>query len=266
MMRLLGYIDESYNKRVFTLSCFLAFPEEWQRIEEEWQAVLRETNSELRNQGRQEISRFHAADCSSCLGEFAGWTVDEQVELATKLIAIIKTNMSTVMAFSMPLDDYIAVYPEHSANAEKQMYGLLLKSMMNHLIHDIETQAGTDLEPFEISFVHDRTSRDGDLQKAFDQMKADVHFRGRDHFSTIEAQGWETCIPLQAADLLAYENFKDAANRFSAKPRARRKSLESLLEPDTDFGAHSVAFTRKSLEMMRAFQEGRVEKPESTPA
>jgi hypothetical protein len=264
-MLVVGYIDESFNNKLFTLSCILTTPAKWTDIEMRWKAVLRQTNKALRKQERQEISRYHAADCSFCKGEFTGWTVDEQIHFSKKLIAIIKYNMSTVMAYSMPLDDFVAVYPERSENAEKEMYGLLLKFMMAQIIHDIGNQAGGPLRPFRIALVHDRSSRDGDMVAAFNQMKEDAAFRGREHFTTIAARGWEDCIPLQAADLLAYETFKDAANRISPKPRPRRRSFESLFEPNTQFGGHSLSFNRKSVEMLREIQDrkkGGAEKPQ----
>jgi len=157
----------------------------------------------------------------------------------------------------MPLDDFVEVYPERSEKPEKEMYGLLLKFMMSQLIYDIEKQAaGHSLKPYKIELIHDRSSRDGDMLSAFDQAKDDVTFEGRDHFTTIAPMGWEDCIPLQAADLLAYETFKDSANRISTKPRPRRKSLESLLEPSTLFGGHSLAFTKESIEILRHLLEG----------
>jgi hypothetical protein len=257
-MQIVGYIDESANNQVFTLSCILTTPSKWADIERKWKAVLRDTNKALRMQGRQQISRYHAADCSSCKGEFAGWSVNEQITFSEKLIAIIKYNMTTVMAYSMPLDDFVAVYPERRENPDKEMYGLLLKFMMTQLIHDIEKQAaGHPLKPYKIALIHDRSSRDGDMLASFTQMKDDVTFEGRDHFTTIAPTGWEDCIPLQTADLLAYETFKDASNKISPQPRPRRKSLESLFEVDTQFGGHSLSFNRKSLEMLREVQEAK---------
>jgi hypothetical protein len=211
---------------------------------------LRETNKALRKQGRQQISRYHATDCSACKREYAGWSIPEQIAFTKKLIAIIKYGMTTIMAFSMPLDDFVAVYPEHSAHPEREMHGLLLKFMMTQLMRDIEAQAGRDLRPYRIAFIHDRSDRDGDMLAAFNQMKNDESFEGRDHFTTIASMSWEDCIPLQAADLVAYETFRDSKNLAASKPR--RKSMESLLEPNTLFGGHSLAFNRKAIEVLRA--------------
>jgi hypothetical protein len=248
-MLIVGYIDESANNKIFTLACILTTPAKWGDLERKWKAVLRETNKSLRKQRRPQISRYHATDCAACKREFAGWIIPEQIALTKKLIAIIKYGMTTVMAFSMPLDDFVAVYPEYSQDPKRGMHGLLLKFMMGQFLHDIRAQVGNNLKPFKIALIHDRSEYDGDMLTAFNQMKNDDTFEGRDHFTTIAPMGWEDCIPLQAADLVAYETFRDSGNLATAKPR--RKSMESLLEPNTLFGGHSLSFNRKAIEAMR---------------
>jgi hypothetical protein len=76
------------------------------------ETILRDKNQSLREQGRQQLSRYHAADCSSRKGEFKGWTVKEQVEFAKRLIAIFKKHFVNVIAYSMPLDEFVRVFPE----------------------------------------------------------------------------------------------------------------------------------------------------------
>ena len=83
---LAGYIDESVDKTktFFTLSCLTGDYGAWFWIEQEWLKVLNTKNVELAAQGRKTISRYHASDCASCLGEFKGWTVDEQLILPSR--------------------------------------------------------------------------------------------------------------------------------------------------------------------------------------
>ena len=168
LMLIVGYIDESANKKAFTLSCVLTTPSKWRDIEWKWKRVLDQTNKALRKQNRQEISRYHAADCSSCKSEFTGWSAEEQISFSKKLIAILKYGMVTTMAFSMPLEDFVAVYPEHSEHAEKAVYALLLEFMMTQLIHDIVKQSeGKPLKSYKIAFIHDRGAGDGSMLSAF---------------------------------------------------------------------------------------------------
>lgn len=249
-----GYIDESADKRVFTLSCLMARPMDWMWIESKWKKVLREKNKQLRKQGRPQISRYHAADCSSRLGEFTGWTTEEQVAFSKRLLAILKSHESSFVAYSISLDDFVAVYPERAENPSNEMYGLLLKFLMTQIIRDIEMHLdGHPAKPFTIALIHDRSSRDGDFVTAFNQMLDDETFAGREHFVSITPMGWENCIPLQVADLLAYENFKDSTGKMAGRPR--RKSFQSLLEPNTLIGGHGLMMGRPAIEKMKEATE-----------
>jgi hypothetical protein len=151
------------------------------------------------------------------------------------------------MAFSMPLKDFSEVY--ECAQPALYMHGFLLKCIMHQLIYDIHKAAqGRPLRPFNIALVHERCDSDADIVKAFNQVTADESFDGRDHFATIVARGWEECIALQAADMLAYENFRDTKCVLAGK--TRRLSLCSLLQGKR-FGGHSIRFNRNALEEMK---------------
>jgi hypothetical protein len=78
---------------------------------------------------------------------------------------------------------------------------------------------------------------------------------------SIVSAGWEDRVPLQAADLLAYENFKDSTEKLAGRPR--RKSFESLLEPNTQIGGHSLMIGRRAIEKMKeAIERTQKEKAE----
>lgn len=248
-MILNGYIDESYNQRFFTLSCLLGRPKDWMWIESEWKKVLREKNAELSRAGRRKISRYHAADCSSCRNEFTGWTVDEQIVFVKRLLAIFNKYMTSVVAYTVPIEDYKDIYPEHRADPFPALYELLTSFLMNQTVHEIRTQAGPwAIDQVSIALIHDRSDYDQSYLAAFNSCMRDSTFEGREIFKSITSLGWEDCIPLQAADMLAYETFKDAENGVLG--RKRRKSLTSILE-GTKFGGRSKAFTRSTLKLLR---------------
>jgi hypothetical protein len=223
--------------------------QDWLWIESAWKNVLREKNKELRKSGRQQISRFHAADCSSCKGEFNGWGVDEQIAFSKKLLGIFKRYLTSVIAYTFPVDEFKAVFPQHANNPYPQMYGFLVKFIMLQLIEEIEKDGRVPTSHVCIALLHDRSSHDSDMHSAFNfVMNNDPTFTKQRYFSSITSIGWESCIPLQAADLIAYETFKDIDNK--AAGRNRRKSLTSILESD-NFGGRSKIFNRANLEALR---------------
>jgi hypothetical protein len=252
-MILIGYIDESYNHHFFTLSCLLARPQDWMWMQSAWRKVLRDKNKELKRAGRPLISRFHAADCSSRKGEFDGWDVDEQIAFVKHLLSIFINHMSSMVAWTIPIDDFKTVFHEHQKDPLPQMYGVLTKFVMGQTVHEIESQGYKGaIERVKISFVHDRNSYDSHIHGAFDQLKHDPNFRGRESFTTVTSVGWESCIPLQAADLIAYEAFKDAAGRVAG--RSRRRSFASILD-SRSFGGRSKSFTLEALQDLRKSME-----------
>ena len=66
---------------------------------------------------------------------------------------------------------------------------------------------------------------------------------------TTASMGWEECTPLQIADLLAYENFKDALRLLQRRKR-RRKTLRLLIDLGT-FGGGVRIMGREALLSLR---------------
>jgi len=244
-----GYIDESYNSKIFTLSCLMS--PRWAFIESEWKKCLSHTNQVLRSKGRNEISRYHAADCSSCRGEFKGWEVEEQIALTKSLAAIFKRHFVNVIAYSMPLKDFVREFPEYRGDPIGPCYSELLKFMMLEFAAQLQDgrKALGNIKPVHVVLFHDRCNYDAVLLKSFNEMINATDFpEGKKIFSTIAPLSWEDCIPLQAADMIAYEAFKEAERKISG--RRRRKSLEFILGM-AQFGGRSKTFDPKSIHLLR---------------
>ena len=245
-----GYIDESYRKdRYFTLSCLMSGPLEWKWFESRWKKVLSSKNRSLKKQGRKQITRYKAADSSSRIGEFSGWTIDEQIELTRSLLTVFKrSRLSWAVAYNVPLRDFVEVFP-NERNPIETCYGFLLKFVMTEIasqIKDISKQVR--VKPLSIVLIHDRGPFDHVLLESFNSFMNDPNFEGKKHFSTIAPMSSQECIPLQAADLLAYENFKEAERTVAG--RKRRKTLELLLEMET-FGGRARTFDIENLRKVR---------------
>jgi hypothetical protein len=83
------------------------------------------------------------------------------------------------------------------------------------------------------------------LLDSFDSMINDDTFRHRNRFSSITPTSWEHCIPLQPADLVAYESFKEAERQPDI--RKRRRSLQALLDLGSTFGGRCVYIPREGI-------------------
>jgi len=164
-----GYIDESYGKKFFTLSCLMSDSLNWMWFESAWKRCLRSVNKSLKAQGRKQLTRYHAADCSSRTGEFKGWTVDEQIGLTRGLLNVFNKRLSYVVAYSIPLLEFSQQFPNERSPVEK-CYGVLLKFVMTEItaqLQDAARKLHGRVKPVKIALIHDRGPYDVILLEAF---------------------------------------------------------------------------------------------------
>jgi hypothetical protein len=225
-----GYIDESYDSQVFTLACLSGFKSKWIWVAKEWSKCLRNWNQRLKRQGRKRISRYHATDCSNRLGDFEGWSLEEQKEFTSDLFKSFSDPKRPldIIAFSVNMSEFREVFAGYEKLLKPDAPGFLYAALLRLIMFEMESRYCSVRPDIRISLIHDRCSYDAELLRVFNQMIGWEKFEAAKCFVTIAPMGWEECIPLQPADMLAYENFKEMQRGIAG--RNRRKSLEILLE------------------------------------
>jgi hypothetical protein len=232
-----GYIDESYDpeyENVFTLSCLLSTGKIWVDLSRAWKLMLDSWNRRLKKRGRPKISRYHAADCSNLKKEFKDWSTDEQQEFFADILKIFKKCQVDTVALSINLQDMDAYFPEARKYANPDFRTFLYGMTTRFLVGRIADRFCTKYPNPRIGLVHDRNAYDAVMLDGFNQQMADPAFEYKECFTTFAPKGWEHCVPLQPADLVAYENFKDAMRKIN--PRERRISLRMLVDLDAFSG------------------------------
>jgi hypothetical protein len=243
-MILRGYIDESGDSELFTLSCVITNDFTWFHFSNDWQQCIGNTNDRLRQQGRRQITRLHAADCSNRHGEYEGWTGEEQARFAQDLLTIFEKYRIDVPAHTLNLRELAKTYPIVRPNPRGFAYVLLLRFLLSELCRETlrrEKRAVAHL-------IHDRCDYDAALQESFRNMTSDERFRCRERFTVLTSASWRECVPLQAADLLAYENFKEHQRRSTK--RAMRASLR-WLATQSQLGGYARGFDTPKLQELR---------------
>jgi len=245
---LIGYIDESGSaeSHLFTLSCLVGWGGMWQWIEWAWLNCLEKKNKQLKAQGRKELSRYHASDCSFRHNEFEDWTVPEQIEFTEQLIKVFRDHPLVIVSYTLDIQDLLAEFPE----AKKDPYGLAHVLLLDHIMKYIAEKILTDSRYVKdsIALIHDRSDYDDVLLEAFNHMKNDEAFANRERFTTIAPMGWEDCVPLQPADLIAYGNFK-TVERTSAGFK-RRKDFDLILDLSS-IGGRGVKLQRAAFKEIK---------------
>lgn len=214
-MILKGYIDESIskNQRFFTLSALIGIGEEWIALSTEWEALLQAENDRLRLAGRRTLRRYHAAECNAHSEDFEGWSGAETIAFTKKMLEILDRHPMKTISYSLDLK----AMSEEIGDAD--LIGSSYSLCTNLLIHRIgkwlqEKEAGPMVR---ITLFHDRCDYDLVVLEQFNNLVESASFEARGHFVTIAPMGWEDCIPLQPADLMAYENMRDAKRRSTRR-------------------------------------------------
>lgn len=253
MLLFRGFIDESHDPdpvpKVFNLTCVATHDSMWSWFEMAWMNVLETKNEELKKQNRRQISRYHAADCSSLRGEFKGWSVDEQIEFSRNLFKVFRTHPVHVHSYDMPLQLMVQHIPETASKPVGFAYMILLMMLMDQIGKETLRLYPDD----KIALYHDHCAYDGALADAFGQMVDGSIFRSHnlDRFVSITPERWQNCVLLQAADMIAYENFKEGMRKHYPSGRNRRKSLDALLDLDAISGRAS-GFTLEAIQELKS--------------
>jgi hypothetical protein len=233
-----GFIDESIDgkeviPRVFNVSCLVANNSAWPYIEWDWVEVLDEKNKELEKQGRKRITRFHASDFSNSLGEFKGWDdPDEKKEFVQQLVPIFGKHGIHTYGHDIPLQLLVSEIPETAVDPKGFAYAFLFEL----ILRDICKNSLSVYPESIISLHHDHCDYDAHLQTVFGNLVDDKTFPCAHKFASLTPERWQHCIPLQPADFVAYENFKEGMRRVVGAPARRRKSLEMFLDLDSISG------------------------------
>lgn len=243
-----AYIDDSGNpqENLFTLSCIASHDSMWGWFRLAWEYLLEKKNQQLKADSRVELSRYHANPCNSRKGEFTGWTSEEQIEFTKQIIDIFRKHNFTIFACTVNIQDLIDEFPEAKPASLEFASAIILLYLMNFLSVKILGDPRWPRDKMRI--VHDRGAYDKVMHDAFEFGKRDERIEHRGRFTTIEAGSSLDEVLLQAADFIAYENYKLAWSNLKQKPT--RPSFAAVLDLDS-FGGRGVNLIPSELKKIR---------------
>jgi hypothetical protein len=241
-----GYVDDAKDGKTFNLSALVGDGGTWFYLEQDWLHVIEKKNRSVIEQGRKPISRYHATDCQARGKEFKGWGQTEKDEFVIELLSVIYKYRMDVLGYSIDFEQLLEEIPETKSNPEGFAYIVALCFVMLE-IGDFTLRREKDAV---ISLIHDRCDYNAAMLEMFDAMLTDPGFAYRGRFTTLAPMGWEHCIPLQPADLLAYENFKESQRLVHRPQHVMRQSLNAILNHGL-MGGRLRGFDRATLRMLR---------------
>jgi len=223
-----GYFDESFNKQktILVFGGWITKDKQCERLESQWLRRLDLENRVL--PADKQISRYHAAECSSCVGEFAGWSKNQQIRFSKALLRIMSRRELLAIACGVVIPELIEVFPENANDAQEQAYAMSIKVAMMQI-----GRAMSKYAPYErIVLFHDWGNYNTAALQAFTAQKDDPKFSFGHFFTTIAPLHWQDCPVLQPADLLAYELMKELDRKLSSTRQMRRFLRQLLSKPE----------------------------------
>ena len=233
---IIGYFDDSgtsAHDSVVAVAGYIGSELQWQRFCREWGSLLSEFD----------VRVMHRTDLENYRREFAGWTPEKRNEFVNKAQRIIKRRTYVAIGKAILRADFEDLFPDNLKRFYGGAYGFCAilclsrakrwfdQTKVGDLI-DWVFEAGTEGSG-QISHLFNALWRDGQMRNDF--RLGNWSFAGKD------------VVPLQAADVIAYEVFKHATNQFVAQPRRRaRLSLDHLVRPQDD--EHLECWTREDLQ------------------
>jgi len=229
------YVDESDDGTTYALAGWLTSPTGWNHFAPRWQTMLDTT---LMPNGAP-MPAFHAAEIverdNISDSRFKGWTFEQEIAVFTGAIDAIEHQAKNGWLQRVGVSAHIPTSAKWLTNRDTTAWLLLFGRFQYLLFEKYRAQMG-------FSFVFDnKPSVRAHVNSWLDQTQAhlDQHWPGKfvDE-SPITFMSDEKALPLQAADLLAYEWRKRSSDRVLKPTKPVRKSYARLKSATNGFLLH----------------------------
>jgi len=210
-----GVVANRYVPRTFVVGGFLATDRIWGRIEDEWAECNKWAG----------VSRYRAAAVNSRTGEFEGWKKEKRDEYSARLLKALGRHGTELCAVSMGLKirDYERIISEEGRRKWGEPNVVCFKQCVSYI-----AQLMGNLGPaYRFSTIVDRGDDLNGVGDCFYGMKDSKRWGFGHRLFICTAADAEDLIPLQTADLIAYETFKYLHS--DRDPELVRHALKAIL-------------------------------------
>jgi hypothetical protein len=199
-------VDE--NTPVITVAAYVARPKLWRDWTERW------------NVAKRPIKVFHAADCANSHGEFEGWMAERRDPFVTRLLDVMEASDIPGVVIGLHKIEFLeAIQGREDLRA---IFGTPYTACFHWVTQTIINIANELGSLDRIGFVHECNDYQHEALDSFGWIKRNGNPAAR--AIGIQFLGKEDYVPLQAADMLAYESNK----RIRDPSRPERRPWQRL--------------------------------------
>ncbi len=218
-----AYMDESgihSASSVCAIAGLVGTESEWETLERRWRRTVDEEG----------VSVFHMAEFESRLGEFEGWSDTRRHLFLSKLVEAIKARDIHCVGSALVRADYERLTEDEKVWMTHGNAGYPYFLCFQHCI--VESCHIADGLPSEekVAFVFDRQQEfAAEATRLYNDLKDQGEWPNHERLADIVAfASKRETIPLQVADLAAYETYKHLDNRLFHPERPIRWPMRQL--------------------------------------
>lgn len=190
-----AYMDESGvhdGSPVLTVAAYIARPGQWREWTKKW------------NVAKRPIKVVHAADVANLTGELKGWTEAQAAALAVKLLPIIAEADFPGVVIGIHMEEFRKAMA--GRDDLRRIFGSPYAACFQWVVQvilNIQAEHGSNQR---IAFIHECNDYRREAREGFKWIQA--HGNPQGSLISLDFGDKATYVPLQAADILAYEGNK----------------------------------------------------------
>jgi hypothetical protein len=233
MTALIGYFDDSKNENIIVVGGYVGHTVDWdESFAPAWDAFVNDPSWPSR------IREFKAADCRGGGGQFMHWPAQDRHRCFRRAVEIIRDTMPHENIAGIAVG--VALPPEWPVEQRERLlpigYLICVGLLVTHTVRVCGDVEGVDARN-DLHFVFDKQK--GLESKAQMMFDSALRFVGLDpeEFDDPDFKHSHKIPGLQAADLIAYETFKEAKKRRVDPDRPVSGALTALLDAHYHYAA-----------------------------
>ena len=215
------YCDDSgtdHRNRAAVVAGYIGQVRQWEKLEKEWRNLLRDFG----------VSRMRRADLEAFKGEFKDWDKDRRIRFLKSAHLLIREYTKIPIGSAVIKEDFDAILHANTREQFGGVYGWCIQDCVAAVRKWCEGHHYT--APIQWVFEAG-TDGHGQVHKMFAEISERKEW---------QIAGWsfqnKDIVPLQCADVLAYEMFKQVENQIVdlGTRYPMRKSLLDLVHMDDE--------------------------------
>lgn len=220
-----AYLDESGthdDSLVLVVGAVVSPVFQWERLTESWQRIL----------DSHGLPAFHTVDCAHRRNAFRSWSRRECSGLYRRLVALVRKHVLWRSWTAVVLPEYFKIFSDEPS-ARRMAYTLCAMGCASRI-----KRLALDLNVL-VPYVFEHGGRGGGytVRTLRDLIKNGQHDFYR--MSSLSLDTRDRLVPLQVADLYAYETHKYFVDQLRDSDAVPRKSFRELLHiPEAGNGGY----------------------------